>query len=176
MEKGRVVIGRLEKRPPIELWRVERAVFDALSEVYTWHARVTEPIEAMKPEELRGQAWRNVLDLLRPAHVVRQQILAGRRLAPDELSARVPPADGLESRVAWLGYKPGSFEFDWRRVRDALEVAERERMNVRYARAIAERHGVPEVEPLMRYIRDQEEFFERVIEAVRRLLRSRQTP
>ena len=174
MEKYRIVVERLEKKPPVELWRIERALFDALSEIYTWHARVTEPIEAMKPDALRGQVWRNVLDLLRPAHVVRQQILAGRRLEPDELSTRLPPADWLESRVVWLGYEPGSFEFDWKRVRDALEVAERERMNVRYARAIAERHGVPEDEPLMRYIRDQEEFFDRVIEAARRLLRSRQ--
>ncbi len=147
---------------------VKRAIGRALLESYIWHGRTTFPLQNMRPDVLRGQAWRNVLDLLRPAHVVRQQIMAGRRLAPDELRPYLAPSPSLDEIGARL------VAYDSGRLRDALEVAERERVNVRYARAIAERHGVSEGELLMRYIRDQEEFFGRVVEAARRLLRSRQ--
>jgi len=141
---------------------VRDAVLNALKEVYQWHQSTTIPIRQLIPPSIRGQRRQNILDLLRPAHVVRQQILAGGKLAPSELSDQPPEPYGLEVLLEL---------FDDRRLRDAYEVSLQELRNVKTARRLAE--GAAGGERLLAYVDDQIAFFARVAERARAILRRR---
>jgi len=145
--------------------RVLAAAAEALAELRRWHERTTLPIRGLMPESLRGQRRQNVLDLLRPAHVVRQQILAGGKLAPHELSPALPDARGLEVLLDL---------FDDRRLREAGRISLRELRRLETARWLVE--GQPGTERLLAYIDDQIAFFTRVIELAGALLRRRASP
>jgi len=142
--------------------RVEAAIDSALAEVLIWHERTTVPIRELIPTSIRGQRRQNILDLLRPAHVVRQQILVGDRLGPRELSRDLPEAYGLEVLLDL---------FDDKRLRDAYDVSRRELRNVRAARTLAD--GFAGNEALLAYIDDQIAFFARVAGVSRTILHRR---